>query len=95
MGCTRKDIQLFLGKLRTIKYEKETDEISSIALLDEMRLAQTFSQLGPFEASSEGILMSIGAQAMDESLEPAFSPAQPDTKQMVDASITFHKRADD
>lgn len=57
MPCgARMAIQFLLGKLSSIRYEKAVDEeISSLALLDEMRLAQIWSQLGPFEVPEGGL----------------------------------------
>lgn len=62
----REGIQLLLRKLQSIKYEQAVaEEISSIALIDEMRLAQIWSQLGPFEEPPEGANRFEGARATD------------------------------
>ena len=64
----RWEIQLLLIKLRSIKYEKAIDEeISSLALLDELRLAQIWSQLGPFKMSPGEADMFREAKAARES----------------------------
>jgi hypothetical protein len=64
----RVEVQLFLSKLSSIKYEKVIDEeLSNLALLDELRLAQIWSQLGPFEMSPEEVDMFYETQAAHKS----------------------------
>jgi hypothetical protein len=64
----RMEIQLLLKTLSSIEYEEAIDdEISSLALLDELRLAQVWSQLGPFEMTSQEVDMFRKAQIPCES----------------------------
>lgn len=68
MYGARKEVQRFLFKLSSIKYEKAVDEeISSLALLDELRLAQVWSQLGPFHMTPQEVEMLTKSQAACES----------------------------
>lgn len=63
MCGARREIQLLLGKLSSSRHEKSIyEEISTIALIDEMRLARIWSQLGPFKAPPQGLDMFMRPQ---------------------------------
>lgn len=65
-------VQILLEQLESVGYDKDTDEeLSSIALLDEMRLAQIWSQLGPFKTQSPGADNLTKGKAVDESCSSA------------------------
>jgi hypothetical protein len=79
-------IQLLLIKLSTIKYEKAIDEeISCLALLDELRLAQIWSQLDPFQMSPQKLDVIPKANAAHESI-PSIPVAAPHDERMIRAT---------
>jgi hypothetical protein len=64
----KQQIQLLFTQLGSFKYEKAVDEEpSSLALLDELRLSQAWSQSGPFQMSSEDVGMILDAKTAPES----------------------------
>jgi hypothetical protein len=56
-------VEAFIDAISPFEYEKAVDDsLSSVALLDELRLANTWSQLGPFRAPPEETLPEQGPQ---------------------------------
>ena len=92
----RMEVQLFLRKLSSIKYEKAVDEeISSLALLDELRLAQVWSQLGLFHMAPREVEMFSKAQAACESRSSTFLPPRDEkaTRQTPKMELMQHPLA--
>jgi hypothetical protein len=84
-----KEIHLLLEKLGSVEYDAAIDEeISGIALLDEIRIAKAWSQLGPFQTPHESLNMLSDASLTDKSQPTGSTFSLPDKGPRMDFGRT-------